>query len=143
MWVPPQWGYSTHPRSEGESWSNILNRPPTDPTATGAYLVDWPGVCKHFGWERSKLCGPVIMGVNPQTAHRNCPAGHPEKCSAHEPPMVNGKPFALVDHRKQLVEAGLTTYREKLKAMQAKKGKPSGKPTKTGALTIYPAPHFG
>ena len=111
----------------------------------GTVYVNWPGVCKHFGWDPAKLCGPVIMAMSDDDAKReaNCCWGHPQGHASHKAPQVDGKPFRLTDHKAKLTEKGLTVVRDELKAA-AKAGKPpSGQPTKVGATLVYPARHFG
>jgi hypothetical protein len=30
----------------------------------GKFMVDWPGVCRKYGWDAGQLCGPVVMSGN-------------------------------------------------------------------------------
>lgn len=33
----------------------------------------WPAICRKFGWEADKLCGPVVMArTNPKNREHNC-----------------------------------------------------------------------
>ena len=106
----------------------------------GTIYVKWPAICKHFGWDITKLCGPYVMAANLDTAANNCVSGHKH----HGPrPTVNGKPFHLADHKAELVKLGLTEAREELKAMLKAGEKPPGAPKKMGKALIYPVPHFG
>jgi hypothetical protein len=57
--------------------------------------------------------------------------------------MAEGKPFNLNDHRKTLMDLGLTKPRDELKAEAAAGQKPPGQPKKVGSTLVYPARHFG
>ena len=109
---------------------------------TGTVYVDFPAVCKHFGWDPTKVCGPVVMsaGDNPEG---NCPYDHPAGCALHHMPKVKGKPFKLADYKAKLQELGLTVVKPELQAMRKAGKKPSGSPRKVGNALIYPTPHFG
>ena len=113
------------------------------PTYAGNVAVDWPGVCKHFGWDASKLCGPCCMAFSREKADENCPWGHPAGDPRHTPPKVDGKPFELRDHQKKLVEAKLTVPNVKELREDVARGKPPGKPKQIGDTLVYPQRHFG
>ena len=109
--------------------------------ATGAIYVNFPGVCKHFGWNPTKLCGPTVMamGASPEG---NCCFFHPPGCALHNKPKVNGKPFVLSDHKAKLEELGLAGYKAELAELRKTGGKPPGTPRKIGKAMVYPVPHF-
>ena len=105
-------------------------------------MVDWPAICKKFGWNESELCGPVAMAAGPGDRERNCCSNHPKGCKAHVQPKVNGKPFKLGEYRDELRKLGLTTQHPKM-AEECQAGqKPPGQPTKVGGATVYPARNF-
>ena len=82
----------------------------------------------------------MAMGPNPEG---NCCYGHKAGDKMHQLPMVKGKPFSCKEHRRDLVELGLTVQRKELKE-EMKAGKPiPGVPKKVGAALVYPARHFG
>ena len=95
-----------------------------------------------MGWEPAKLCGPTIMAVG-NFAEGNCCYHHAKNSPLHDPPLVNGKPFALVDHKERFERLGLTSIKKELADMRREKGKPKGTPRKIGKALIYPVPHFG
>lgn len=108
----------------------------------GALHVDWPGVCKHFGWDREKLCGPCVMAVNADTCDTHCPADHPAGCAQHRA-KLKGKPFAMTKERQEeLNKLGLTVVREQLKEERRTGAKPPGTPKTQGKMLVYPARHF-
>ena len=112
--------------------------------ATGTWYVDWPGVCKEMGWDAAKLCGPVIMHTGLFAVREgNCCFFHPKGSSLHDPPMVNGKRFAMADFQERLQTKGLTVRKKELVAMSKKGGKPQGTPRQIGKALVYPTPHFG
>lgn len=104
--------------------------------------VNWPEVCKHFGWS-SDMCGPVAMAMDRDTAESHCCYGHTAGCTAHKQPLAGGVPFKLADHRAELMKLGLTRVPEELKADAKAKKKPPGTPKMTNGVPIYPARHFG
>ena len=107
------------------------------------YMVDWPGICKHFGWRDHKaLCGPTIMSMSPNPEN-SCIWGHAKGCAAHQKPKVDGKPFRLQDHRQQLAQLGLTKVCVELQSQAQAGKKPSGNPKMVGSTPVYPTPHFG
>ena len=91
--------------------------------------------------DAAKLCGPVIVarGGFPEG---NCCYGHPLGSPLHKPPIVAGKPFAINDHHKKLMELGMVGTKSELVAMAEAKGTPSGTPRKIGHALVYPVPHF-
>jgi hypothetical protein len=109
--------------------------------STGPFYVDFPGICQHFGWDKTKLCGPTIMAVG-GWPEGNCCYDHPAGCALHNVPKVGGKPFKLTDHKAELQKLGLTVHRKELKEMCKAGGKPNGTPRKVGNTLVYPAPHF-
>jgi hypothetical protein len=105
----------------------------------GSVHVDWPGVCKRFNWDPAKVCGPTTMAaVDPAHREENCCYGHAAGCDKHKQPMAKGKLFVLVDHKAELVKAGLTTFHDELRSGK----KPPGTPKTVGDVVIYPARHF-
>jgi hypothetical protein len=120
-------------------------KPTFTPTLAGAFLVNWPEICQHYDWgDHTKLCGPYVMSPNadPDQRLKRCVWGHPGKCSAHNVPKVGGKPFRLLDHRKDLMERGLCRPVPELKQMVEAGGHPKGNPKKVNGGSVYPAPHF-
>ena len=109
--------------------------------AAGAIFVNFPGVCKHFNWNPTKLCGPTVMamGASPEG---NCCFFHSPGCALHNAPKVGGKPFVLSEHKEKLEELGLTTYKAELAELRKTGGKPPGTPRKIGKAMVYPVPHF-
>ena len=103
-------------------------------------MVDWPAICRKYGWNPKALCGPVIMATNSDKAEEYCVSGHSKGCQAHKAPMVNGKPFRLADHRDELLREKLTVAHPQLAEERGKK--PPGTPKKVGSMTVYPARHF-
>ena len=112
--------------------------------AAGAFGVDFPGICKKYGWDAKKLCGPCVcaMGNDPEAY---CPEewNHARGCAAHKPPAVNGKPFKFYDHLDELTKEGLTSRGEGLVKMRKEHKKPPGTPKDVRGLKVYPAWHFG
>ena len=78
-----------------------------------------------MNWDPAKLCGPVIMssGGFPEG---NCCFYHAKGTHLHDPPTVNGKPFALADHKERFERLGLTTVKQELVEMRRANGKPKG-----------------
>ena len=107
----------------------------------GMVYYAWPGICKHFGWDAAKLCGPTTMARNgfPEGL---CCFGHPKGSPLHNTPKVAGKPFAIGPHYKELQKLNLVGFRPELKAMKEGTGKPEGAPRKIGHAMVYPVPHF-
>ena len=112
------------------------------PKNAGTVHVDWPGVCKHFGWS-TDVCGPVAMAFDRKSAETHCCYGHAAGCQAHKQQLAEGAPFELKDHREKLNELGLTGVKDELKADAKAKKKPPGTPKMTRGHPIYPARHFG
>jgi hypothetical protein len=107
---------------------------------TGAYLVDWPGICKLLGMD-PKLSGPAILGVG-NDPNANCPWGHKKGGPMHRRPTINGKPFHLDDYKEQFNKLGLTKFCPELKEEVRLNKKPPGTPKKVGNTLVYPARHF-
>ena len=106
-------------------------------------MVDWPGVCEKYAWDAKALCGPVIMADSRmKNPTHNCVHGHPERCAAHKPPLVGGKPFQLQDHASELTALGLTKVYPELATDHKAGKKPPGVPKKQGNALVYPARHF-
>ena len=103
--------------------------------------MDFPAICKHFGWDRTKLCGPVTMAFckNPE---ENCCFGHSPGSSAHTKPLVRGKAFNPQEHREELEKMGLPAVQEALKAEGKANAKPPGQPKRVNGAVVYPARHF-
>ena len=108
----------------------------------GAMHILFPDICKHYNLDPSKVCGPTMMAGQPSGKEANCCFGHPAGCALHNMPMVNGKPFDLRDHKKELNRLGLTCYRPELAAMRKAREKPKGTPRQVGKALVYPAQHF-
>ena len=107
----------------------------------GSQHILFPDICEEMGWDKAKLCGPVIMNAG-GFPEGNCCFGHPAGSPLHTPPMVKGKAFALADHKERLQSLGLTVQRKELAAMREAGGKPTGVPKKIGNALIYPVQHF-
>ena len=104
--------------------------------------MDVPAICKFFGWDPKKICGPTLFS-DARFPEGNCCYGHAAGCALHTfKPTVNGKPFVLSDHRAKLQEQGLTKRPKELVAMIQKGGKPQGAPRQIGNTLIYPVQHF-
>ena len=88
-------------------------------------MINWPGVCKKYGWDPDQLCGPVIMGLG-QNPEGNCCWGHSKGCKAHQRPQVSGSAFDPKLAGPALMKAGLSGRKEELVAMlKAGKGRPA------------------
>ena len=99
-------------------------------------------ICKHFGWDPAKICGPVLFAAS-EHPEANCCFGHVSGCALHKTrPLVNGKPFVLSEHTTKLEELGLIVRRPELAAMRNRGTKPPGVPRKIGSALVYPLPHF-
>lgn len=109
----------------------------------GTYGVDFPGICKKYEWDATKLCGPCIcgMGGDPE---ENCPEewNHPRGCAAHKHPLINGKPFRMTEHAAELTKEGLAVQTDGLKKMRKERRKPPGAPKDLRGMKVYPAWHF-
>ena len=109
------------------------------PLRAGNHWVNWPKICEYFGWDRTKLCGPVVCSFSKAAEGRekNCPGGHTAHCKQ---PQVKGKPFSMEAYKDELVELGLCGPRDELKALKGKP--PPGQPKKVNGVNVYPAMHF-
>jgi len=76
------------------------------------------------------------MAADPTAADAKAP-------SSWKRPVVDGKPFALRDHRDKLLAAGLTVTRPELQRDAKERKPPPGKPKRMGDKTVYPARRFG
>ena len=103
--------------------------------------VKFPAVCKHFGWDPARVCGPCVMAAG-GPAEGNCCYFHPQGSPLHNQPKVAGKPFVLKDHQSQLQTLGLTVPKPELAALRDAGKKPPGTPRKIGGAMVYPVPHF-
>ena len=103
-------------------------------------MVDHPGVCKHFGLDHKKICGPYLMAMGNREA--NCCFEHGPDSPLHWIPKVQGKPFHLTDHKAELEAKGLSVFRQELKDEGAAGKKPPGKPKDMNGVPVYPARHF-
>jgi hypothetical protein len=108
-----------------------------DTFSIGTVWVDWPGVCKHFGWDPKLYCGTVVMSSS-TSPEKACGQG----CAKHVWPKVDGKTFRLEDHRETLIRKGLTSVKKELQDDKRANKPPPGVPKKVGAALIYPARHF-
>lgn len=108
----------------------------------GTFFVDFPGVCKHFGWSADKVCGPCAVALRRDVAEENCCYDHPLGSPLHKTPMVNGKPFVTKHHWDALVKKGLVKYPDELKEERKSGKKPPGQARKVGNVMVYPARHF-
>ena len=111
----------------------------------GGILVQWPPICKHFGWgDHTKLCGPYVMSADTARGARDerC-RWHDHASPLHHVPKVKGKEFELRDHQQDLEKLGLTRRVPELAERLNKGQTPPGKPKRVGKVDVYPTPHFG
>ena len=78
---------------------------PTGKFSTKGWTVDWPGVCKHFGWDPKKLHGPWVMAPTLRGDYR--------APDSWKRPTVDGKPFFAKSYADQLQKAGLLKVQAK------------------------------
>ena len=109
-------------------------------TPAGPYLVDFPAICKHLNWDKSKLCGPVVCSLS-TPAEKDCPYGHEKGCAAHKP-MLNGKPFKMQEHLAKFTELGFSKKHNALAKEKAENRKPPGQAKKVNGVLVWPARHF-
>ena len=111
------------------------------PACAGQQHIDWLGVCKKFGWDAKKLCGPVIMGMG-KNIEWNCPCGHELGDPAHKRPEVKGKTFRAEDYKEELEKAGLVKRCQELVDDRKTRKPPPGTPKMVGGAKVYPMRHF-
>ena len=115
---------------------------PSPPPTVGASHYRIPEICKHFGWDPAKICGPTLFAQS-EHPEANCCFGHTLGCTLHKArPLVNGRPFVLSEHSAKLEELGLIVRRPELAALRNQGKKPPGVPRKIGDALVYPLPHF-
>ena len=112
---------------------------------TGYIWVNFPEICKLYGWDQASVCGPVALGANEDHSknEKNCCNNHPSGCAKHKQQLVRGVPFKLSKHKDELVKKGLTVFRQELKDEVQGGRTPPGQPKKVNGALVYPARHFG
>ena len=108
-------------------------------------MFNFPAICKKYGWDMSKLCGPTLLAINQHKAEDNCPLKHTKGGVEHgQQPKVAGKPFEMTKEIfDTLKKEGLISFQQELKDEREAGTQPPGQPTKNraGAL-VWPARHF-
>ena len=97
------------------------------------WTVDWPGVCKHFGWDHKQLHGPWVMAPSL--------GGDWKTPDGWKRPVVDGKPFRAAEHGDLLAKAGLRVKGKAAGAPKRPRGREPGKGK--GGAAANKAPHFG
>ena len=100
-------------------------------------------MCKHYGWDAKKLCGPVVMAYDLGGKEGNCNnEKHSLGCAHHLQPFVGGKPFASIDHRDELAKLKLCWEPPELARDHKANKKPPGSAKLVDGVLVYPARHF-
>ena len=103
----------------------------------GGWYIRWPKICKHYGFDPSKLCAAYVMST--RTDRDSACACHPKGHALHVEAMLKGQPFRASKHFAELNTLGLTTFHEEL----AREAKPPGTSKQVGETVAYPPRHFG